>query len=332
MKPANLHDVARRAGVSHQTVSRVVNGHPSLRPDTRDRVLAAIAELGYRPNNTARTLATRTSMTLGVVSSGDPHYGPSSTMSGFTTACRDAGYAVQVATVPDIDAASLHAAVGDLVGRGVDGVVVVAARTAELAAALDVSISQPLVVLSSGSAPRLATVAVEQAAGAQLGTEHLIGHGHRSIVHLGGPAEFADAVMRRSGWESAMRRNGLQVRVPLAGDWSAKAGYEVGGRLVKDLDFTAVFSANDQMALGLIHAFSDAGISVPTDISVVGFDDIPEAEHFLPPLTTIRQDFADLGRHSMQLMLDLLAGSPPRAVSIPPQLVSRSSVAAPRHH
>ncbi|HET9872003.1 MAG TPA: LacI family DNA-binding transcriptional regulator [Propionibacteriaceae bacterium] len=327
MKPANLHDVARRAGVSHQTVSRVINGHPSLRPETRERVLAAVAELGYRPNKTARTLATRTSMTLGLVSSGDPNYGPSSTMTGFTTACRDFGYAVQVATVPQIDASSLPNAVGDLVGRGVDGVVVVAARASELASSREVAIAQPLVVVTSGEAQSLATVSVDQAVGAALAARHLVDHGHRSIVHLAGADDFIDAAARRQGWESALSLAGLEVRTPLVGDWSARSGYQLGCRLVQDLAFTAVFSGNDQMALGLIHAFSDAGIAVPGDVSVVGFDDIPEAEHFLPPLTTIRQDFAEVGRQTMSLMLSLLSGEAPRAVSIPPQLVSRQSVA-----
>jgi DNA-binding LacI/PurR family transcriptional regulator len=330
MKPANLHDVARRAGVSHQTVSRVINGHPSLRPDTRDRVLAAIAELGYRPNATARALATRTSRTVGVVSSGDPNYGPSSTMSGFTSACRNAGYAVQVATVPAVDRASWHAGVSDLVDRGVDGVVVVAARVAELAAARDLTINQPLVLVTSGFAPQISTVSVDQVAGAALATQHLIDHGHRSIRYLAGPDDFNDAGARLDGWQAAMARAGLEVRAPLVGDWSARAGYELGVALADDLSFTGVVSGNDQMALGLIHALSDAGIAVPGDVSVVGFDDIPEAEHFLPPLTTIRQDFAEVGRQTMGLMLDLLAEHQPRSVSIAPQLISRRSVARSR--
>lgn len=320
-RPANLHDVARIAGVSHQTVSRVINGHPSLRPDTRARVLAAIEQLGYRPNQSARTLATRTSRTLGVVSSNDPNYGPSSTLAGFVTACGESGYAAQVANVGEVG--GLPGAVDTLLGQGVDGVVVVAARVDELAALHDLALTKPLVVVTSQSGAPFSTVSVDQSVGAALATQHLIDHGHHHVLHLAGPLTFPDANMRRTGWETTLRAAGMPVRAPRHGDWSAQSGYAIGLDLADDPDVTAIFSGNDQMALGLVHALTSRGVRVPTDVSVVGFDDLPESAHFLPPLTTVRQDFGDVGREIVRVMLSLLDAQAREAVLIPPLLIER---------
>lgn len=325
-RPANLHDVARIAGVSHQTVSRVINGHPSLRPDTRDRVLAAIEELRYRPNQSARTLATRTSRTLGVVSSSAPNYGPSSTLAGFVTACGEATYGVRVANLGGVS--GLVGAVDALVGQGVDGVVVVAATVDELAALEDLTPTKPLVVVTSQAGVPFSTVSVDQTSGATLATRHLIDQGHRHILHVAGPKTFPDANVRRAGWEATMRQAGLEVPVPLHGDWSAQAGYAIGIELADEPAFTAIFSGNDQMALGLVHALTSRGIRVPEDVSVVGFDDLPESAHFLPPLTTIRQDFDDVGREIVRVMLSLLGDQAPESVLIRPRLVERESVRA----
>lgn len=326
-RPANLHDVARIAGVSHQTVSRVINRHPSLRPDTRARVLAAIEELGYRPNQSARTLATRTSRTLGVVSSNDPNYGPSSTLAGFVTACGESGYGVQVANVSA--AGGLVGTVDALVGQGVDGVVVVAATVDELAALEDLTLTKPLVVVTSQAGTPFSTVSVDQSAGATLATRHLIAQGHRHILHVAGPLTFPDANVRRVGWEATMRDAGLGVRAPRHGDWSAQAGHAIGLELADDPAFTAIFSGNDQMALGLVHALTSRGVRIPEDVSVVGFDDLPESAHFLPPLTTIRQDFGDVGREIVRVMLSLLTEQASESVLIRPRLIDRESVRAP---
>jgi DNA-binding LacI/PurR family transcriptional regulator len=330
-RPPAMTDVARLAGVSHQTVSRVLNNHPSVREATRDRVAVAIQELEYRRNSAARTLVTGRSQTIGVISFDTTLYGPASTLFGIELAAREAGYFVAIASLKAIDRASVVEAYEMLMNQSVGGIIVIA-PTAPVAMALqNLPPSFPVVAVEGGAAASLPVVAVDQVTGAKLATQHLLDHGHRTVWHVTGPGDWLEAADRESGWRAALEAAGAPAPPTLDGDWSPRAGYAAGRMLAARDDVTAVFVANDQMALGLLRAMHEAGRRVPNDVSVVGFDDVPEAAYFMPPLTTIRQDFAEVGRRSLALLLqrlDSLSGPAERQI-VPPELVARDSVAPP---
>ncbi|MBD0693749.1 LacI family DNA-binding transcriptional regulator [Streptomyces sp. CBMA123] len=323
-----MADVAKLAGVSHQTVSRVLNGAPHVRPDTRDRVLAAIRELDYRPNSAARALVTRRSQTLGVVSFDSTLYGPASMLDGIERAARSAGYFVSVASLRSLDGRSIQEAVDRLRDQGVEGVMVIAPQTSTVSAVARLSSSVPVVAVGSGNQTQVPMVSVGNRSGAEAATRHLLDLGHRTVHHVAGPANWLESQDREEGWRRTLEAAGAPVPEVERGDWSARSGYQAGLRIAGLGNVTAVFCANDHMALGLLRALHEAGRSVPGDISVVGFDDIPEAAYFIPPLTTVRQDFGELGRRALELLVDELEGvaHPPSQVQISAEMVLRRSV------
>jgi DNA-binding LacI/PurR family transcriptional regulator len=334
-----MADVARIAGVSHQTVSRVLNDHPNVRPTTRDRVLAAVRELGYRPNAAARNLATRRTRTLGVVSFNTTLYGPASMLYGVEQAARQHEYFVTVAASETLDRRSLLDAVDRLQDQGVEGIIVIAPQTAAVAALANVPSDVALAAVGCGTHTALASVAVDNEMGAERATSYLLDLGHRTVHHMVGPRSWLDAQERETGWRRALEQRGAPVPEPLAAaDWTARTGYELGRRIAANPDVTAVFCANDHMALGLLRALQQAGLRVPEDISVVGFDDLPEAEYFGPPLTTVRQNFDELGRRALRALIEIIdksdaAPSAPAEtphVIIEPSLVVRASATRPR--
>ncbi|MET7490051.1 LacI family DNA-binding transcriptional regulator [Streptomyces sp. NPDC005538] len=334
-----MADVARIAGVSHQTVSRVLNDHPNVRPVTRDRVLAAVRELGYRPNAAARNLATRRTRTLGVVSFNTTLYGPACMLYGIEQAARQHDYFVTVAAVGALDRRSVLDAVDRLRDQGVEGIVVIAPQTAAVGALANVPSDMPLVAVGCGTHTTLASVAVDNEAGAELATSYLLDLGHHTVHHLVGPRSWLDAREREAGWRGTLEKRGAPVPAPLSGgDWTARTGYELGRRIAADPDVTAVFCANDHMALGLLRALEKAGRRVPEDISVVGFDDMPETEYFGPSLTTVHQDFDELGRRALRALIEIVgdpdSGLPPADetphIVIQPSLVVRTSATRPR--
>jgi DNA-binding LacI/PurR family transcriptional regulator len=325
-----MADVARLAGVSHQTVSRVLNEHPNVRPLTRERVLAAIRELAYRPNAAARTLVTRRTHTLGVITSDTMLYGPTSMLYGFERAAHDA-YFVSVASLPALDRRSMLDAVERFLGQGIEGIIVIATVDTAVAALGHVPPEVPLVAVGCGTRASVTSVAIDNAAGAAAATRYLLGLGHKTVYHLAGPLSCLDAKERVDGWRQALRQAGAGEPAVLAGDWSASSGYELGGQLAADAGLTAVFCGNDTMALGVIRALTERGLRVPGDVSVVGFDDVPEAGYYLPPLSTVRQDFGELGRHALSTLIDRMSGAIPagRRVRVAPELIVRASAAPP---
>jgi DNA-binding LacI/PurR family transcriptional regulator len=326
-----MADVGRLAGVSHQTVSRVINGSPRVRPETRERVLAAMRELGYHPNPVARALVTGRSNTLGVVSFDTTLYGPASTLVGIERAAHEAGYFIIVASLKALDRASVADAVDRLRRHGVDGVLVIAPLEVSADALRHAPHDVPLVSVEAGPPEAVPVVAVDQHAGAVSATQHLLDLHHKTVWHIAGPAEFLEAQQRLEGWRATLTAAGARIPEPLEGDWSARAGYDLGRRLSGDPDVTAVFAANDQMALGLLRALHEAGREIPRDVSVVGFDDVPEAPFFTPPLTTVRQDFDELGSRSLRVMVATIeAGEQvPAGPPVAPELIIRSSTTVP---
>lgn len=329
-KRPGMTDVARLAGVSHQTVSRVLNEHASVRPATRERVLAAIEQLGYRRNLSARALVTRRSGMLGIVASGSSRSGPAGTLGALEQAARAAGYFVTVAIAPDPEPAA-HAEIADaFVEQGVEGVVAIAPTPGVAEIAEAVSAQVPVLVVSAWDPPDgVATISVDQRGGAALAAQHLLDLGHTDVVHVSGPPDWYDATARIAGWHIALDAAGVTPRPSLVGDWSSERGYELGRELLDDLP-TAVFAANDLTALGILRAFAEAGIRVPQDISVIGFDDFEGAANYYPPLTTVRQDLRALGAAALGSLVEVIAGGTALPRRLQPTLVERSSAAAPR--
>lgn len=330
-RSVTIFDVARLAGVSHQTVSRVLNDLPNVRPATRERVENAIRQLRYVPSQAARALVTRRSRTLGLVATGLPDYGPSSVVLAVTESARAAGYAVITANLVDAAGPSLRSAAELLIRQNVEAIVLVAAERAALDAFDGGELGVPLVAVASEDRGRAARVTVDQYEGARAAVSHLLELGHRDIRHVGGPVGSMDAEERLRGWRDRLAEAGIAAPEPERGDWSPESGFRIGTHLLRGARPSAVFVSNDQMALGLLHALQAGGLRVPDDVSVVGFDDIPESAYFTPPLTTLRQDFAGLGRDAMVAVLQRIQDD--RAEAIPPgrvpQLIVRGSTAAP---
>lgn len=330
-----VREVATAAGVSRQTVSRVLNDHPSIRPATRERVLAAMAELNFRPNRAARMLTTARSTTIGVLAASTSSlFGPASSIDAVENAARDAGYFVTVAHTAALDRASVEAALDHLLEQAVEGIVVIAPQQRVQDAMAAVSLAVPSVTLHGAGAAGDDGVYVDQVEGARLATRHLLERGHLRIAHLCGPGDWAEARARRDGFLAEIAQRGddrVEAIVTSEGDWTAASGAAIAAQLLADTSVTAVFSSNDQMALGVLHAARLAGRRVPEDLAVVGFDDIPEAAYFAPPLTTVRQDFAELGRRCVARLVSLIesGGAPGAGVAfdapVAPVLVERAS-------
>jgi DNA-binding LacI/PurR family transcriptional regulator len=330
-RTAVMADVAKLAGVSHQTVSRVVNGSAHVRPETRRRVLAAMGELDYRPNPAARALVTGRSRTLGVVSFDTKLYGPASTLFAIEQAAHAAGYFISIVSMLVLDRTSVLSAVERLRVQGVDGVLVITPQEGAAEALVNLPTSIPVVAVEAGRANSVPFVAVDQFAGAVSATQLLLDLGHDTVWHIAGPRDFLEAQQRVDGWRSTLEAAGAEVPPMLVGDWSARSGYRLGQQLAEDGEVTAMFVANDQMALGALRALHERGREIPREVSVVGFDDIPEAQYFTPPLTTVRQDFSEMGRSAMRMLLELMqsSGQPPQRVTIAPELVVRRSTGPP---
>lgn len=329
-----MHDVARAAGVSHQTVSRVLNASPSVRPATRERVLVAIAQLGYRRNSAARALVTSRSGTIGLLTLSTNLYGPVSTLISVEEAARAAGLFISVASVRGYDPAPVTAALDHFMNQGVEGIIMIAPVRDAVQVAADLAAQVPMVIIASDtvSGPGYQTASVDQEAGARLATRHLLDLGHTAIAHIGGPAGWLDAEARRRGWRHELSLAGAGPGQVMLGDWTAGSGFTIGQQLLAAPLPTAVFCANDLMALGVVRAFTEAGLSVPSDLSVVGFDDIDGVGFALPPLTTVRQDFAALGAACVQLLIAQLDGAESASRTVlTPELIVRASTTEPVH-
>lgn len=325
----SIRDIARLAGVSRQTVSRVLNGERYIKPSTEAQVRKVIDEHSWRPNSAARALATARSRTIGLLVSARSHYGPFSAAAAIDEAARSRGYAIVSATLAHGDDESIAAALDAFVAQRVEGVVVIAPQQRAHEALQRATFKVPLVSLHWESDDDGRVAALDQMAGARLATRHLIELGHTRIRHLAGPQDWKEAEDRMNGFLAELADHDLPITAPILGDWTADLGYELGMKILQHPDFSAIFASNDQMALGLIHAAADLGISVPEQLSIVGFDDIPEAKHYSPPLTTVRQDFSWLGARAIAVLMAQIEGTsnPPASEFPVPELVVRSSTA-----
>jgi len=323
-----MADVAQRAGVSGQTVSRVVNASPRVDPDTRARVEAAMSDLGYRPHRAARALRTGRTQTIGLVVSTLASVGNSRMLQAVADAAASRGYALTVVTLGA--GADVASAFERLAEQGVDGAIVLNEATERVRGAQVRAAGLRLVVVDSPRDDRFGVVETDHAAGAGSATEHLLALGHATVHHLAGPEGSFAAAERERGWRAALTAKGVEAPRVVRGDWTSASGFAAAFALL-DAGATAVFAANDQMALGVLRAVAESGRTVPADVSVVGFDDIADAGDYRPPLTTVRQDFDALGARAVAALVDgIEAGAAATFETVPTRLVVRESTAPVR--
>lgn len=326
----SVADVAERAGVAPVTVSRVANGHSSVRPETRQRVEQAMHELGYRANTAARALATGRFKTIGVIAFDLTKVGNLYIADAVLRRAQHNGYAVNLATLDAADDATLQAAISRLTSLAIDGLIVVEARILDTPN-LRLPSSLPVVVAEGAPDIGYPAVGIDHGAGAIAATEHLLDLGHRTVHHVTGLADSHPSERRREAWQRTLRRHGREVPAPIQGDWTAASGYRTGLELLADPEVTAVFAGNDQMAIGLLRAAAEVGRRVPQDLSLVGYDDSEAAAYLTPPMTTVRQDLEGVGSSCVELLLDSIGGEQPAWSTrlLRPELVIRQSSAAP---
>mgnify|MGYP003417325078 FL=1 len=321
-----MADVAAAADVSGQTVSRVVNGSSRVDPVTRDRVERAMKTLGYRPNRAARALRTGTTQTIGLIATTLSQTGNSRLAQAISEAATAREYSLLVTTVGANG--DIVAAFERLHDQGIDGAIVLNEATA-LARAAQTPTDLSLVVVDSPPDARFSIVSADHAGGAAAATEHLLDHGHDAVWLIAGPEDSFAADERERGWRAALEGRGISAPDLVRGDWTAASGYVAGAALAPHPEVTAIFAANDQMALGAMRALTDAGRSVPGDVSVVGFDDIEDSQEYQPPLTTIHQHFDEIGSRALAALIDRIADRNHRVdESVATSLVQRSSTAA----
>ncbi|MFC8303636.1 LacI family DNA-binding transcriptional regulator [Specibacter sp. NPDC057265] len=325
-----MRDVAAAAGVSAQTVSRVLNEHPNVQESTRRRVLAAVEDLGYRRSHTARALVTGRSKTIGVLTLATNNYSRSSLALGVELGAREAGYTVNSVTA-DLSAQGLTDAVSRLVYQGVDGIIIAAPLLDAAEQVQRITARIPTVNTDGSAIPGDRQVGVDQDVSAVLATQHLLDLGHKTVWHISGPREWSDAASRLASWRRTLQEAGREVPPELQGDWSPESGYRNGMILGRMEEVTAIVVGSDEMAFGVLRALDECGRRVPEDVSVVGFDDIDLAAFSTPPLTTVRQSFEDTGRRAVQRLVanivhpELATTTELRA----PKLVVRASTAPP---
>jgi len=331
---ATIRDVAVRAGVSHQTVSRVINGVERVSPATRQKVEQAIAELGYRPNALAREMALGRAHTLACLSPNLTDYTLASIIEGATSEAYRHGYYLMSASAPEeVTFATL---VDELVAsRRTEGLIVINPYIDTRYQHVPANV--PVVFV--GARPRanaISSVMLDDEGAGRMATQHLLDLGHRRIALLTGPLAEDCSCDRQTGYESALRAAGLTLDpdLILEGDWSASSGYSaIRHWLNSGISFTALFAQNDRMAVGAMHALQEAGLHVPQDVSVIGFDDMPLASYFAPPLTTMRQDMLAIGMEAARLLIQGIEhpAKERSIVRIAAELVVRGSTAKCRN-
>jgi len=335
-----LQDVAKLAGVSTKTVSRVVNNQGELSVATRERVQAAIEQLGYRPNILARSLVNRRTNTLAVVAWGIDYYGPSQTVVGIENRSDELGYSLLLNLRTRPDETKMDHVLDTLVDRRVDGIIWAVPEVGDNRSWISperLAQLPPIVFLSARPREGLMSVSVDNGCGAILATQHLIAQGRRKIAQIAGPMKWWESRERLSGWEATLREHGLTPSPELVveGDWSAASGaLAMQTLLARVPDIDAVFVASDQMAMGALGVLHQAGRSIPGDVALVGFDNIPESAFYWPPLTTVYQQLIDVGSLAVEKLHEWIesqrkeeTGFVPQATVLTPELIVRQSSA-----
>ena len=321
VKKVSLADVAALAGVSTNTVSRVVRGDPEVADKTRKRISELLDEMGYRPNYAARALASNRTGVLHVLLAAPMFHGHGRVLLSVLNAGSQAGYHVTLSNAYAADGTLSS----ELAPFDVDGVVILGGQDPTIEMAIEVGQRLPTVLCltSERDLDGISTVSIDNVRGAKLATEHLLHQGVTDVLHIAGPTGWSDAVMRRQGFEQACADAGVEPRVIVSDSWNSQDGYDAMRSLARLPQ--AIQTANDQLALGAMRLIHERGKSVPGDVRVVGFDDIDGADSYSPPLTTIRQPFDRLGKTAVRLVRSLMDGGEAQDIIIDPELVIRAS-------
>jgi DNA-binding LacI/PurR family transcriptional regulator len=330
-----LKDVAQRLGISQQTVSRVINNHPRVLPETRERVLQAINAIGYKPNQAARFLANRRSTMIGLVTDDPGIYGPAHAILSLEQEARLHGYTLMIFGLRSLTIAEAKAGAEQLIASSAEGLIVdvpVEINRRELAAAMG---DIPFVTLDIDGGDLFPSFRVDHIRGARLATRHLISLGHTRIAGLLGHQPYRSSKLRRKGLLAELQASGLELGPAMHTPWTPDGGYDATKELIKTSarKFTAIFAANDLIAMGALLALQESGIEVPGEVSVVGFDNMPEGRFFHPPLTTATSDFDIMARESLDILFARMRGTPGvalRRVFRPEMMIRKSTAAPPR--
>jgi DNA-binding LacI/PurR family transcriptional regulator len=329
-RPAVIADVAKLAGVSVPTVSRVLTGAARVRPEKERLVLDAIAKLNYRPSATARALASRQSHTIAIVAGNTSQYGYAETIRGIEEEARADGFTVTITVVETTDPEEVERAVALVLDQSPAGVVVLKFDPPGVAVLESLPRDLPVVAVSGVRSRDVPQAVLDESRAAETLTEHLLALGHRTVHHVRVPPSRREDG-RTTGWRRALKRAGIEQPVLFEATWSPESGRAIGREIARDPEITAVFCGNDEIAMGVIKGLRDAGVRVPEDVSVVGFDDHPLASMWSPALTTVRQDFGGLGARAFELLRGAMSGEVARRTSSAlPELIVRESTAAPR--
>lgn len=330
--PPTLEMVAKEAGVSIATVSRIINGTAKVSPERKEAVDAAIAKLNFRPNAAARGLALGKSNTIGVITQAidSPFYGEG--LRGIEDYLQQRGYTALFMS-GNWNEVDEERCMSELLSRRVDGIIIFSGRLQDRQLATYAK-QVPLVVSGrSLKAANICSLQVDDEQGALLATRHLIELGHRRIAFIAGILDHPDASLRFKGYRRALAEAGIphDPKLVVPGDFHEEGGVEATLRLLKSGNkFTALFCVNDQTAYGACLALYRSGLNCPRDVSVVGFDDLHSSTYRVPPLTSVRQSIRELGESSGAAMLQMLQGERPD-ISLPQvELIVRESTAAPQ--
>ena len=337
-KKITIYDVARSAGVSRQTVSRVINNRPDVAHETRTRVQDVIRDLNYRPNAVAQSLSRQKSYLLGVVSAGLKYIGPSVTLKGIVDQAESLGYGLLLKTVSNFDVHDVMPILQWFQSHQVDGIIWAVPEIGENRKWLDQHIpytNLPIIFMAMARDKRVSIVCIDNIQGGRLATRHLIERGCKHIGHISGPMDWLDARQRKQGWYFTLSEGGYDMsdKMCAEGNWSSKSGKKAFLELIdKYPEMDGLFVANDQMALSVLQTIFELGISVPNHLKVVGFDGIPESEFFSPSLTTIYQNLEDLGCTAVNELVKLIEKrntpnyeNDPKFLKIQPELIIRQS-------
>jgi len=335
---ATIKEVASSAGVSTQTVSRVINNRPDVSPETRKRVQEVIDDLDYQPSALARSLIRQRSHTLGVVTAGLRLFGPSRTLSGIAAAAEEAGYSLLLKELSDFATNDVTPIIQSFLSRHVDGIIWAVPEVGQNHTWVKKQIQNyeiPMVFITMELCKNISIVYVDNYLGGRMATSHLLEQGYKHIAHISGPLDWWEARQRKAGWKDALVEAGGSVRDKQCeeGNWSAESGGQGFEKLLKQYpEMDAVFVGNDQMALSVIQTARERGLRIPEDIGIAGFDDIPESAFFCPPLTTIQQDQITAAKLAVEHIISTIESTwngvepdKPKATVLPPTLVIRQS-------
>lgn len=325
----SIVDVARVAHVSHQTVSRVINKKPNVKDSTRLRVESAMEEIGFRPNGAARALVTGQSSIIAVLSYDTTLFGPASMLHAVQHAAREMGYTVTLISLKSINPVSVIAGLEEIANLRAEGVVIIAPQGVGQEVLQNIPRNLSAVFIEGGEVTSIPSVEVDHLQGAILATRHLMDLGHTNIAHISGPSEWFAAELRKVGWQQALNQGKLKAGICIEGDWSPKSGYLAAKQILKDKSVTAIFSGNDDMAIGAYRAIAELGLSVPGDVSIVGFDDVHLCPFLCPALTSVRQDFDQLGHAAVGSLVSMINKGKPLIHKrlVAPELIERESTA-----